>query len=147
MVLRANEQEPYIGYLAQPVKFTVSKRMDMLLEVRATLWTGVADYAHAQGVPEQLQGKMAALGEIDAKLRAEAEQIGPSIMPRLLTVAPGQADTAVFELRGALTIATLAGRVVVAGGLSVRGLSLPAAAQADFQLLSDARIPRCSSCD
>jgi CHAT domain len=141
VVLRANEHEPYIGYLAQPVQFTISKRMDMLLEVRSTLRTGIADYSFAQGAPEQLQGKMQVLAGIDDTLRAEAAQVGPFIMPQPLTVAPGQAGTVVFELRGALTIATLAGRVAVSGGIPVRALKLAAAAQADFRLLADAQDP------
>ena len=141
LVLRANEQEPYIGYLAQPVQFTISPRMGMMLEIRESLRTGIADYSHAQGVPDQVQGKIQTLATVDGKLRTEALQVGPSVMPDLVTVAPGQAGTVVFTLRGALTIATLAGRVVVAGGIPVTALRLAAPAQADFQLFTDAEDP------
>lgn len=141
VVLRSNEAEPFIDYLAQPITFNISPGLDMLLEIRSTLWNGLADYSHAQGVPDQLQGKMVALAEVETRLRVEAGQIGPFIMPRQLTIPAGQAGEAVFELRGALALAMLSGRVVAAGGISVHGLSLPAAMQADFQLLADAQDP------
>jgi hypothetical protein len=115
--------------------------MEMLIEVRDVLRAGIADYSHAQGVPEQVQGKMQTLAGIDGMLRTQALQVGPYIMPDPVTVAPGQAGTVVFTLRGALTIATLAGRVVVAGGIPVTALRLAAPAQADFQLFTDAEDP------
>jgi hypothetical protein len=141
VVLRANQQEPYIPYLAQPVKFTVNGDMNKQLEVRATLWKFVADYSHAQGVPAHMQAIMDSLTATDESLKIAAEQMGPIIMPRRMTIPAGQADTLVFELRGPLSIVSMSARVVVPDGMSVQGLTLAVPAQARFELIPDANDP------
>jgi hypothetical protein len=139
IVMRSTEDEPYIDYLAQPVTFAITPGMEMLLDIRATLWSGLADYSHAQGIPERLQGTFTALVDIESKLRTEAAKIGPSIIPQQATSPPGTSIDAVFRLKGALQITNVSGRVVVDGGITVNTLTLPPAMQADFQLVIDAQ--------
>jgi hypothetical protein len=137
IVLRANEQEPFLDFLAQPVMFRLTETMTSLLALRSTLRKGVADYSLAQGVPELIVGKHEGLDEIEQMIRTEGLKQGPLLLPHDVTAGAGQQQVASFELAGVLTVVKLSGRVATPPGVSVRVLPMPAAAGAAFQLVTD----------
>jgi hypothetical protein len=141
IVLRATEREPFIEFLAHPITFHVSQKMDGLLLVRAKFWKWMADYSLAAGVPELLKGRQAALDDVTADIRAEALLQGPLLLPRDLPIGAGQVGTAIFNVAGALTVKRLRARVTASSGDWVKQVAVPASVLALFQLATDPNDP------
>jgi hypothetical protein len=141
IVLRATEREPFLEFLANPIKFTLTDRMSMLLESRTALCTGLADYSLAAGMPDLLRGQKAALDGLRTLIRTEGLRIGPLLLPHDVTVGPGQAQEATVELAGALTVSVLRGRISAPPGAAITQLAVPAGVSAGFQLVLDPGQP------
>lgn len=136
IVLRATQKEPFIEHLAQPIRFVITPRMQMLLEVRTTLWKSVA-----QSPPDQQQGQLVTLADLRRMIREEGLQRGPLILPIDVALAPGMTGRMQFELAGPLTVKELEGRISVPAGVTVRNIEVPAAVAGAFKLLNEAGDP------
>jgi hypothetical protein len=140
IVLRATEHEPFIEFLAHPIKFHVSQKLDGLLLVRAKFWKWMADYSLAAGVPELLKGRQSALDDVTAEIRAEALLQGPLLLPRDVPIGPGQVRTAIFDVAGPLAVRRLRARVTASSDW-VKQVAVPANVLALFQLATDPNDP------
>jgi hypothetical protein len=136
IVLRSSLQEPFIEHLAQSIRFVITPNMQMLLEVRATFWKSLA-----QSLPDHRQGRLVALAEVRQMIVTEGLRQGPLILPREITVGPGQAGRVEFELAGPLTVRLLRGRISVPAGIAVKDVAVPAVTAAAFRLLLDQGDP------
>ena len=135
VMLRASEREPYIDYLAQPVKFKVTDKMKAALELRSILWTNAADYSLAAGLPPGMDKTAKTLDEVRKMFLSDALLQGPVLLPRDVTAGAGQQGNVVFELLGPLSIVQLRARVTVAPGVTVTRISVPPGVAAGFDLM------------
>jgi hypothetical protein len=139
VIFRAAEQEPMIEYLGQPVSFRVSPKMQMLLEVRSTLWKRLPDLITQGAVSEGLPAFKIALADIQQSLRQEGLQEGPLLLPSGVAVIADQASEIEIELEGQLSVSTLACRLLIGGDAAtvVDSSASEPVKQAGFQLLAD----------